>query len=176
MLNVSFLSHGSWSWMRVRRWRTSYWLGLVLPAAKLSYFRMRPPLSFSWNGYLGRSDSLSNKGFNAVRQIVRSNCWPKQQILLRWYVTTTFNDIYSMLHTQVAKAEMTAIHASMKRQAKSGVESERKITIQGYMLNACTTKTRLLQEVTEVFGIRSYKDRVVSIDFTRDKVTKVSFV
>ena len=64
----------------------------------------------------------------------------------------------------------------MKRQATTIVEEQTKFVIQGYTLKNFKPQKKLVEQVIKVFGIRSYNDKIISIDFTRDTVTNVSYI
>ena len=64
----------------------------------------------------------------------------------------------------------------MKKQATSIVEDVIKKKIQGYTLKTFDTDEDLVEEVARIFGIRSYNDRITSINFTREKDTNVSYI
>ena len=64
----------------------------------------------------------------------------------------------------------------MKRQATTIVEEQTKFVIQGYTLKNFKLQEKLVEQVIKVFGIRSYNDKIISIDFTRDTVTNVSYI
>ena len=64
----------------------------------------------------------------------------------------------------------------MKRQATTIVEEQTKFVIQGYTLKNFKPQEKLVEQVIKVFGIRSYNDKIISIDFTRDTVTNVSYI
>ena len=64
----------------------------------------------------------------------------------------------------------------MKRQATTIVEEQTKFVIQGYTLKNFKPQEKLVEQVIKVFSIRSYNDKIISIDFTRDTVTNVSYI
>jgi len=76
-------------------------------------------------------------------------------------------------HSQVTD-EVQALQLSMKRQAIGLVNEPKKVILGGYSLRSFNTKEMLAMNIVAILGIDSYKDKVVSINFTRHEETKVS--
>ena len=62
----------------------------------------------------------------------------------------------------------------MTRQAISLVSELSKEDLGSYMLKKFEATETLGDEIAKIFGLQSYKDKIVSIDFTRHEKTEVS--
>lgn len=72
--------------------------------------------------------------------------------------------------------EVQALQLSMKRQAISLISEPKKVVLGSYSLKSFNTKETLAMNIVTILGIDSYKDKVLSINFTRHKETKVSHI